>query len=219
VTIASGGSPLHPQLACDAGGSMYLSWLQDGSSPWIAYAKRDPSGTWGATETVASGDVLDDSNSDQGPSLIVTSSGVPTMLYVSGVKTWNGANYGAVRVKQRTGSGWVFDNPSSDVYVHTPQIYGQGNDVYVFLGHDINVHYGYLYQLSGSPWTSENVLYSGDSVDGSATIRWDPARETNASVIDTGFFDEDIRDNKSYLARVYYMAVLPHGAQPGSGGS
>jgi chitodextrinase len=220
VALSTGGSPLHPQLAADASGAFYLSWLADGTSPAIDYKRRDPNGTWGATEVVASSDVLSNSNSDQGPSIVVTSAGVPYVLYVSAKRTWtNGADYGAIQVKYRTGSGWTFDPVPTDILTHTPQIYAQGNDIYAFLGHDTSIHFGYAYHLAGASWSPYTVLYSGNTVDGSASIRWDPQRETNANVIDAAFFDEDSLDDKSFYAQAYYMAVLPSGGSGGSGGT
>jgi hypothetical protein len=40
-------------------------------------------------------------------------------------------------------------------------------------------------------------------------VRWDPLRETNPSVIDTSFFDEDKLDDGTFQPELYYMAVLP----------
>ncbi|HZS24751.1 MAG TPA: Ig-like domain-containing protein [Gaiellaceae bacterium] len=218
VTVASGGTPIHPQLACGLDGTLYLAWLQDGTSPTIDYASLAPGGTWSAVEQVASSDVLDNSDDDQGPSIVVTSAGVPYVLYVSAAKTWtNGADYGAIRVKYRTSSGWTFDTLPTDVLTHTPQIYEQNGDLYAFLGHDTNIFYGYLWQPAGGSWSPYTMLFNGTTVDGAATVRWDPQRETNAAVIDTAFYDEDINDDKTYLPRAYYMAVLPRGGKPSQG--
>jgi chitodextrinase len=216
-TVAT-GSPIHPQLAADAAGALYLSWLQDGTSPSIHYRQLPSGGAWSADEAVATSDVLNNSNSDQGPSIVVTSSGVPYILYVSASKTWtNGANYGAVRVRYRTGTGWALDATPTDLLTHTPQIYAQNGDVYAFLGHDTSIHFGYGWQDAGGAWSPYKTLYAGANVDGSASLRWDPQRETDAQVIDAAFYDEDINDNKTYLPRAYYMAVLPRGAQPSQG--
>jgi chitodextrinase len=201
VTIAT-GNPLHPQLALDASGVMHVAWLDDGTSPVVRYARRAADGTWGASEVVASTDVLGNSNSDQGPSIVVASSGTPYVLYVSALPG------SSVRVSLRSPSGWASDNPAANVYTHTPQIYGRSGDVYVFLGHDVNIHYGYLYQLSGQPWSPPTVL-STEVHDGSASIRWDPLRETNAGIIDTSYFDEDRLHNNTFLPEAYYMAIVP----------
>lgn len=215
VTVASGGAPIHPQLAYDSAGTLHLAWLQDGTAPSIHYKSLPAGGSWGADEAVATTDVLGNSNSDQGPSIVVTSSGVPYVQYVSASKIFtNGANYGAIRIRYRTTAGWVLDATPTDLLTHTPQIYAQNNDIYAFLGHDTNIFFGYSWQGAGGSWSPYTVLFNGTTVDGSANVRWDPQRETNPNVIDVAFFDEDLNNNKSYLSRAYYIAVLPRGAQP-----
>ena len=203
VTLDSAATPKHPMLAFDAGGDLHLSWIQDGSAPTIKYRKRAASGTWGATEFVANNDVLNNGTEDQGPSLAVTASGVPYILYL---------NTGdLVRIRYRSGTTWLADDPPAGVYTHAPQIYGQGEDIYVFLGHDRDIDYAYLYQVggAGNPWSNTIKLATGQTVDGSASVRWDPFRETNGNVIDTAFFDEDIDDSGGFVGELYYMAVLP----------
>ena len=203
VTLDSAATPKHPMLAFDASGDLHLSWIQDGSAPTIKYRKRASNGTWGGTEFVANTDVRNNGTEDQGPSLIVTASGVPYILYL---------NTGdLVRIRYRSGTTWLADDPPAAVYSHAPQIYGQGEDIYVFLGHDRDIDYAYLYQVggAGNPWSNTIKLATGQTVDGSASVRWDPFRETNGNVIDTAFFDEDIDDSGGFVGELYYMAVLP----------
>jgi chitodextrinase len=218
VAVAT-GTPVHPELALGTDGVMRLAWLDDASQPSIRYAERPPGGAWGAPQTVASSGVLSNSDSDQGPSIVVTPSGIPYVGWVGdvpGVPTTSGLPFSPVRVSYRPAGSWVADNPPTDIYTHTPQIYGHGNDMYVFLGHDDQIRYGYLYHLSGQPWSSYMPLTSTSdgTLDGSANVRWDPLRETNAGVIDTTFFDEDRLDNQTYLPELYYMAVLPASSGP-----
>jgi hypothetical protein len=103
-----------------------------------------------------------------------------------------------------------------DLYAHTPQVYGAGQDVYAFLGHDDRIRFGFAYHLDGRPWSAYIPLTTEaeGKLDGSASIRWDPLRETNANVIDTAFFDEDRLGNSTWLPELYYMAVLPGEAAP-----
>jgi hypothetical protein len=211
--LGSDSNPLRPSMAFDASGSLYLVWLADGSSPAIMYKVRAPNGSWGTTEIVAGSGVLSGSNGDQGPSIVVTQSGVPYVLYVAnvpGIPTPTGLPFSPVRVSYRSTTGWVTDNPPSDIYTHSPQIYAQGDDVYVFLGHDINIHYGYLYQLSGKAW-SNLITLSSATTDGSASVRWDPQRETNAGIIDTAYYNEDRYGNNTFIPQLLYMAIVPGG--------
>ena len=196
--IATTTAPIHPQLAADGDGNLHVSWLDQSSPPRIRYAKRN-AGAWGPAEVVADGDVLSNANLDQGPSIVVTQSGVPVVLYVSALPA------SAVRVKYRSTTGWALDAIPSDLYTHTPQIYSAGDDLYAFLGHDAGINFGYLYQLAGQAWSPYRKLTS-EQDDGAASVRWDPFRDYNPEVIDTTFYDENVTGT-GFLAEAYYMAV------------
>jgi hypothetical protein len=200
-----GDAPLHPQLAADADGRLHLAWLDRsaGPAPRILYRVRGTDGRWSPVEVVAAGDVLTNDNADQGPSIVVDSAGRPHVLYVSALPA------SAVRVAVRTGAGaWTDESPPGDLFVHTPQIHARGDDLHVFLGHDADINFGVATRPAGAGWTYR-VLDAGGSLDGSASVRWDPQRETDARVIDVVYWDEDVRDDRSYLPRLFYMAVLP----------
>lgn len=201
LAIATAPRPLHPSAAIDDSGGFHVAWLDDEPTPSIHYASRSPNGTWGSDETVASGDVLSNANHDQGPSLVVTSSGTPCVLYDS-------ANpVSAARVKCRTSAGWVLDGPPYDLHNHTPALYSQGDDLYLFVGHDSDINYGYAYELGGADWSAYFKLTT-DQADGSASVRWDPQRDNNPGVIDTTFYNEN-STGTGFLPLAYYMAVLP----------
>src|SRR5437660_1593328 len=100
-------------------------------------AQRSALGVWSAPETVSTGDVLDNSNADQGPSVAYSATNEPYVLYVSALPA------SAVRVRHRAGGAWTLDPTPSDFFTHTPQIYMQGNDVYAFLGHDSAIRFAY----------------------------------------------------------------------------
>jgi hypothetical protein len=211
VVVATDAAPIHPQLAADADGDLHLAWLDDvPGDARIRYASRTAAG-WSEPETVAEqgvdeDGVLGNDNLDQGPSIVVSAAGVPYVLFLSCCAP--DASY--VRVKYRSGGGWALDSPS-ELFAHTPQIYGRGQDLYVFLGHDAEIRFGYAYRFTGAPWSAYKPLttLAQGRLDGSASVRWDPARETNAGVIDVAFFDEDDGETGEFLPRLYYMAVLP----------
>jgi hypothetical protein len=121
----------------------------------------------------------------------------------------NGSDF--VRVRYRASGGWRDLSPPGNVYAHTPQIYARGHDVYVFLGHDDDIRFGYVAKLSRRPWSPYRPLttIAQGTLDGSASVRWDPLHETNRRVIDTAFFDEDRNDDSSFLPALYYMAIKP----------
>jgi chitodextrinase len=215
VTLATvpAGKPSHCQLAMDNLGNMHLVWLVDGiSSPRVEYQRRAPNGTWSPTEIVADVDVQGNDSEDQGPSVVVNQAGTPYVLRIGALDPQGSCCSSGVKVRYRSGSTWITDNPSQNVFTHAPQIYSRGNDIYVFLGHDLGTEYGYVYHLAGQSWANAIRLTSGWTLDGSASVRWDPQRETNANVIDTSLYDEDLFDDKRYIPRLYYMAILPSGA-------
>ena len=73
----------------------------------------------------------------------MTKSGTPYIL-------WIGPAGGVfIKIKYRTPSGWVWDNPATNLYTHAPQIWSQNDDVYAFLGHDDQIRFGYDYHLAG----------------------------------------------------------------------
>ena len=202
-TLSSGSAPIHPALATDGSDVLHLAWDVNSVSTTstIMYKQRSASGTWSADEVVDSS-ALNNNSLDQSPAIALDASGRPYVLYLST------SDY--VRIKYRSAPGaWVANDPTPNLYAHTPTIYMRSNDLYAFLGHDANIHPGYQYQLSGAPWSPYAVLDPVGSPDGSASTRWDPMRDYNPGVIDLLYFDEDI--DGSYAPRAYYMGVLPSG--------
>jgi hypothetical protein len=207
-TVATGTEPIHPQLAAEADGDLQVVWLEQGPTPRVRWAERS-AGAWSTPETVAA-DVLGNTNLDQGPSIVLDSSSHPRVVFLSCCAP--STTY--VQVMVRTGSGWVPDTLPYDLYAHTPQIYGRGDDAYVFLGHDEQIRFGYAYHLSGETWSAYTPLTSlaEGELDGSASARWDPLHETDPNIIDVAFFDEDKNGDQTWLPELYYMAVLPSDA-------
>jgi hypothetical protein len=207
VVVASTSNPTHPMLAFGPDGTLHLSWLDNVATAVVYYSYLPAGGTWQARETVQASGVQPNDTQDQGPSISVASSGRPYVLWISPKPA------DAVRIEYRdTATGaWTPDPLPADLFTHAPQVYTRGNDVYAFLGHDSQIRFGYQAHLAGSPWSAYVPLTetSLGTVDGSASIRWDPLHETNAGVIDTTFYDEDKNDTGQFHSLVYYMAVIP----------
>lgn len=204
--VATGTEPIHPQLAADRDGNLHLAWLDEGG-PSIGYTKKPAGKRWRPAQTVATDaaepdGVLANDTLDQGPSIVVNALGRPYVCYLNASDE--------VRIKFRSATRWVPNSPPA-LFAHTPQIYGRRNDIYVFLGHDSEIRFGYTYRLWGQRWASYRPLTATSlgTLDGSASVRWDPLHETNRKVIDTAFFDEDRNDDQRWLPRLYYMAVRP----------
>ena len=205
------GTPRHSSLAADAQGNLHVTWLRSDWTvasqphPQIMYRRRGPDGVWTPAEVAAETDVQTNENSDQGPSIVVTQNGMPHIAYVSALPV------SAVRTVHRAAGAWVTNHPPVDVFTHAPQVYSQFNDVYVFLGHDRSIHFGYLFRLQGQPWVPYDRLDSSGDNDGSGSPRWDPLHETNPDVIDVTFYEENLANDSRRLPELYYMAVLPSG--------
>ena len=205
TVISSGSTAIHPSLATALDGTIHAAWLTNSfsASPSIMYARRAGS-SWSTPELVSAGDtkVLSDANSDQGPSVATDASSQPHVMYMDGTPSGND-DY--VRMRYRTTVGAWTDNtppggaggasnPSAQLFAHTPQVYVSGSGgVFAFLGHDNHTQFGYQYQLGGpgTPWarTRRSTRAAptnpapGDTIepgpDGSASIRFDPLRDTN----------------------------------------
>ena len=122
-----------------------------------------------------------------------------------------GSDFGAVRVAFRAADGtWQSLSPLPDLLTHDPQIYANGSDISVFLGHDSQIRFGYVRrptgQLGWNPYQPLTTVAQG-TLEGAASIRWDPLHETDPTVADAAFFDEDMNDNGALLAQVYYMEI------------
>jgi hypothetical protein len=212
--IANGRSPQHVQLANDPRGGIDAVWLDDPlGSAAVMYAHASAVGRWSTPQVVDSGspNVLNDATDDQGPSIVVTRSGIPYVLYLRGTLDSAGKANSTAVVRYRRGGVWHDDSPPTTGYgiTHSPQLYGRGDDVYVFLGHDAQIHWGYLVQRSGRPWSRYVVLDATTAMDGSTSIRWDPARDSRGGIIDAVHHSEDAGSGHSYLPQLYYQAVTP----------
>lgn len=215
--VASGRSPLHVQLATDAAGNLYAVWLDDPlgqpGSTAVMYAEQTTAGRWTQPQIVDRGspNVLSDTTDDQGPSIVVTTSRIPYVLYLSGTIDSAGKAETTATIRFLRDGHWHDDTPPSSGYgiTHSPQLYSRRNDIYLFLGHDAAIHFGYLIQRAGRPWSRYLLLDAASAMDGSASVRWDPQHETNANFIDTVHHAEDYQHNGTYLPQLYYQAVHP----------
>ena len=205
------------QLATDGASNIYATWLDDPlgapGATSVMYAREAAAGVWSAPQVVDRGspNVLSDATDDQGPSIAVTSAGAPFILYLSGTTDSAGKAVTTATVRNLRNGRWHDDTPPAGGYkiTHSPQLYTRRNDVYVFLGHDANIHWGYLVQHAGRPWSRYVVLDATNGMDGSASVRWDPQRDRNPDLIDAVHHSEDYQGTGAYLPQLYYQAVRP----------
>ena len=233
VVVATGTNIMHPSLVTSLDGTLHAAWLDNSlaTHATVRYS-HFVSGSWSAPETVSAGDavVLNNTDDDQGPSIATDPSNRPHVLFMDG--TANGSN-DYVRMRYRTSSGtWTDDtppggaggasNPAGTWFSHTPQNYvSSAGDDYVFLGHDVNISPGgYEYQVGGpggswsayatlDPRNRSNTTAGAPGLDGSASIRFDPLRDTNPGIIDVLYYDEsDGTAGYDHHATLYYKALV-----------
>jgi hypothetical protein len=209
-------SSLHPAITFDRQNRLHAAWLEGEHE--IRYAMRDATGHWSVPEVVASGapTVLSNGGGDQSPSIAVDPTDEPMVLYLSG-------NVGApderVRMRVKTATGWVADDPN--VFAHAPGIYAHGDGRWALLGHDVNIHPAYLARVGSMPAWSPVIVFPPTNVDyqydGSMSARYDPQFEVDCTVIDTVFFDEDSDTRGGFKPDLYYGAIRLAGAHSGDG--
>jgi hypothetical protein len=235
AAVASGTNLMHPSMVTSRDGTLQLAWLDNSLATHarVEYARYNGS-SWSTPELVSNGDasVLANNNGDQGPSIAADTSNRPSVLYLDGTPAGSD-DY--VRMRYRTSGGSWTDNtppagaggasnPNATLFAHTPQNYiAANNDTYVFLGHDVNIQFGYQYQSggAGSAWGPYTTLdprsktnpAPGDTcepgTDGSASIRFDPLRDNNPGIIDVLYYDErDNSDCSHHHATLYYKAIV-----------
>jgi hypothetical protein len=216
--VATGQTnPIHLSMVADAAGNFYLAWLEEPASLTsnkIYFATRQ-AGVWQTPEIVARhdapqtpGGVLTNNNLDQSPSIALLGNGDPVVLYLDRSEV--------MRVKERTSPGtWVTPAQGDSGYAaHGAAVYTQGSDLYAFQGHiaPSPIYPAYTVSRAGGPWSPDTQVYGGPlTLDGSASIRYDPQRETASQYIDVFFMDEDEDDasGPNHLANFYYIAVQP----------
>ncbi len=121
-------------------------------------------------------------------------------------------------------------NANGTWYAHTPQknYLSRSGDLYVFLGHDVNISPGgYQYQVGGAgnswgpyffldPRNQNNTVAGAPGLDGSASMRFDPLRDNNRNIIDLICYDKnDGTAGYPHHATVYYKAIeIGSGSRP-----
>jgi hypothetical protein len=123
--IDTSGSANHPVLAVSPlDGSLTAAWVSQATSPAKILARTKTSGTWGSVETVSSASVWTSADSginiDQGPSLIIATTGVKYLTYIENWRVTSPYDYGRVHLVSNSGSGWTDQYIGS--YAHDPAV-------------------------------------------------------------------------------------------------
>jgi hypothetical protein len=218
--ILSSAPALHPTLTFDRVNRLHIAWLDSpGHDSTIQYAMREATGVWGLVELVFPGDtnVLSHASLDQSPSLAVDNQNQPVVLYLSGDP---GQPNNFVQTRTLTAGLWIADDPPS-IFAHSPGLYIRNDVKFILLGHDGDIHPGYLTHRSTEPEWSTVVSFQPDEpayqYDGSASARYDPQYEVDCSVVDVVYFDEASDLRGGLKPDLYYTAIKLNGAASGEG--
>ena len=243
VPGSSGANEAYPSMGTAPDGSIHLVWQDNAFATHeaIRWVKLS-GGAWGTVETVTAGDanVLAAGDDDQSPSIVFDSNSLPHVLYMDG--TVNGTD-DYVRLRYRTAGGvWTDDSPPSTSggvpgsagtwptggVGHTPQNYMSASGTeFIFLGHNtIKSPAPFEYQTGvGTMWSAETDIDpcntttspSGEpGCDGAVSLRYDPLRDNNPSLIDFTYYKEnDGRSGYTNHGTIWYKAVqIPGGSTP-----
>ena len=189
--VDSAGSANHPAVAVSPlDDSLTVAWVSEASSPSgrILARTRSSAGAWGSIETVSTADAWTSTNFglniDQGPSLVIDSSGVKHLAFI---EDFDGTgDYGHVHYGRDAGSGWA--DTALSIYSHDPAIIvNSAGDVYV-IGHGHPENSGGLCpdmrdvckskRNSNGTWGAPQLI-----VDGSASNNFDASPSTKWSVV------------------------------------
>ncbi len=217
---SSGTQELYPAAVTALDGSIHLTWVESSlqANANIKWAKF--SASWGTVETVAAG-VLSATDDDGTANIAVDLNGLPHVTYLVGTSQTSPCSSGCnnwERERYRTASGVWTDNspPSSSGGVpsasgawptggvgHSPSIYISSLGLlFDFLGHDSNKSPGPFETQSalGGNWTAQTIIdpcnvttspKGEPGCDGAITIRYDPLRDNNKSLVDLAYYKED----------------------------
>ncbi len=130
----------HPGLAVSpVDNKVVVTWMNGLNTGGTMYARAKASGgSWGAVETASTPGLVwtSDSNGidiDQGPSIIIDSSGVAHALYI---ENWDATgSYGHVHEAVRSTSGVWTDTPIPQTYSHVPLWATTSDGTLYMLGH------------------------------------------------------------------------------------
>jgi hypothetical protein len=195
------GSANHPALAISpADNSLTFAWVSEsGSTPQILTRTRSSTGSWGNVETASTATVWTSTdngiNIDQGPSLLIDSSGTKRMVYIEEFDSSIG-DYGRIHYVTNSGSGW--NDQGLNAFSHDPAlaINSAGTLYIIGHGHPLNVSCTSMdeictIQKSGSSWGNP-VLFasppSGFSFDASPSVKWSVVGFNRSDVIEFIFF-------------------------------
>jgi hypothetical protein len=214
--LDTAGSANHPSVAISPlDNSLTVAWVSQATSPAKILAKsRISVGVWGSVETVSTAPVWTSVNFglniDQGPSLLIDSSGAKHLVYIQDFD--NTGDYGRIHYVLNTGSGWTDTTLNS--YTHDPALAINSAGVLYIIGHGHPKSQGTVctrpdemctIKKTGSSWGSQQVLATpppGQSFDSSPSVKWAVVGFNRPETIEFLFFMTPYNSPTLYYARL-----------------
>ncbi len=212
--VDTAGNANHPSLAISpANNSLTVAWISQAvNPPQILTRTRQSNGTWGSIETASTSPVWTSPsnglNIDQGPSLIIDSSGTKHMAYIQEFDASVG-DYGRIHYVSNNGSGWA-DQPLA-AFTHDPAVaINSSGQIYIIgHGHPLNATCTSMDDIctirkNGASWNNP-VLFasppSGFSFDASPSVKWSVVGFNRADIIEFVFFMTPYESPTLYYGR------------------
>jgi len=219
----------HPSVAISPqDGSITVAWVSETSVPRQILAKARPAnGNWSSLQTVSTSPVWFSTNFginiDQGPSIVIDSSGVKHLTYIQNFDATG--DYGKLHYVTNSGSGWV-DNTLS-IYTHDPALAINSSGELYILGHGhpknpantisqcrtgnaSEKNMCVIKKNSDGTWTSSSLVLAATgnlNFDASPSVKWGVVGFNRPETIEFLFFSAN---NDSYNnTTIFYGNIAP----------
>ncbi len=222
--VDTSGNANHPVLAVSPkDNSVTIAWVSEADSPAkILTRARANNGSWGSVESASTASVWifheNGINIDQGPSLLIDSTGMKHMTYIESCCVLGGgvnAEYGLVHYVTDSGSGWV--DTTLSIFTHDPAMAqdSSGNLYIIGHGHPNNSagdsacrssmdNMCYIKKVPGGSWGDPILVATppGNSFDSSPSVKWSVVGFNRPEVVEFIFFMTPYDKPTVYYARL-----------------
>jgi len=214
--VDTAGGANHPAIAISpADNTLTVAWVSQADNPARIRARtRASDGAWGSVESVSTASVWTSNdngiNIDQGPSLIIDSSGNRHLAYIQSFDSSVG-DYGRIHYVTSTGAGWV--DHALDIFSHDPALAINGAGEIYMIGHghpksisclsddDICV----VRKNANGSWGNPQLFASppgGSSFDSSPSVKWSVVGFNRPEAIEFIFFKTPYDSPTLYYGRI-----------------
>jgi hypothetical protein len=216
VQVDTAGGANHPAVAISpVNNSLTIAWVsQADNPPKIRTRTRASNGTWGSVQSASTASVWTSADSginiDQGPSLIIDSSGKKHLTYIQSFDYTVG-DYGRIHYVTDAGSGWV--DQALNAFSHDPALTINSTGEIYIIGHghpenstclsmsDMCV----IKKSANGTWGSPQLFAlhpSGSSFDSSPSVKWSVVGFNRPDTIEFIFFKTPYHTPTIYYGRI-----------------